>query len=456
MGIKIIPRSASLLLDTTVFYALFLFAFSIPIQARLFLGDFGMAVRGNEYMQAWLWGTDFLVVGIVVLSCMRGIRMRLDKNEHFTVFHALLFWFIFSVFSVAVAQNKFIGAWTILKYGECLVLFVALYSLSNKKTLGWIVYGLVAGGVFQSIVAFLQFRTQHDIGLRFLGESVLGPAVAGVAKMTIDGATLIRAYGTTPHANILAGYLLLGLIGAATLLLLEFMSPLRNRARQGIFAASFLLMACALILTGSRAVWFFGSVLVCGTVFFAVLRYGAGGQLWVRKETVVARWLGAIFTALLFSVIILFPVIGARGHLERGEQAIFLRALYMDAAEYLIVERPLSGVGAGAFVENIFPKEGPKKAPWMYQPVHNIYALVAAESGIPSLVGFILFMFFIAKRALDTFKQRQELFFIAVGIGVFVLFAIGVTDHFLMTLQQGRLLLWSFLGLVAGYSKESV
>ncbi len=456
MKIRIIQKPASSFLDTVVFYALFLFALSIPIQTRLFLGDFGTVVRGSEYMQAWLWGTDFLVAGIVVLSCMRGIRARSPGNEHFTAFHALLFWFIFSVLSVAAAQNKAIGAWTVLKYAECIVLFAALYSVSNKKTLEWFVRGLVAGGVFQSIVAFMQFRTQHDIGLRFLGESVLGPMVAGVAKMTVDGATLIRVYGTTPHANILAVYLLLGLIGAATLLFFEFMSPSHSRIRQSIFAASFFLMICALILTGSRAAWFFGSVLVCGAVLVAVVHYRTNKQARAGEGTVVVRWFWTVFAALFFSAIILFPVIGARGHIERGEQAVSLRVLYMDAAEYLIVERPLSGVGAGAFVENIFPEESLKRAPWMYQPAHNIYVLVAAESGIPALAGFVLLMFFITKKILGALRQKQELFFIAVGVGVLVLFSIGAADHFLMTLQQGRLMLWSFLGLAAGYSKKPV
>ena len=52
------------------------------------------------------------------------------------------------------------------------------------------------------------------MGFWFLGESILGPEIPGVAKIVVAGGKILRAYGTFPHPNILAAFLLLGLFSS--------------------------------------------------------------------------------------------------------------------------------------------------------------------------------------------------------------------------------------------------
>src|SRR3989338_9422288 len=103
--------------------------------------------------------------------------------------------------------------------------FAALYFYikSNAVRLlanGYWLLAILAGGLFQSLIAIAQFLKQSAIGLRFLGESVIAPDMEGVAVFYNSvGEKVMRAYGTTPHPNILAAYLLLGLFAIYYLLL---------------------------------------------------------------------------------------------------------------------------------------------------------------------------------------------------------------------------------------------
>ena len=83
--------------------------------------------------------------------------------------------------------------------------------------------------------------------------------------------------------------------------------------------------------------------------------------------------------------------------------------------------------------------------PGEHQPVHNIYLLVAAETGILGFAVFILFLGFIAntvwRKGLN--KISATLFTI---LSAFLF--IGFFDHYLLTIQQGRLLFFLVAGLL--------
>ncbi|MBI2074766.1 MAG: hypothetical protein HYT83_02925, partial [Candidatus Levybacteria bacterium] len=74
-----------------------------------------------------------------------------------------------------------------------------------------------------------------------------------------------------------------------------------------------------------------------------------------------------------------------------------------------------------------------------FQPVHNIFLLIAAETGI---VGLTFFLWFLLK----TFKKNQfqtSDFKFQILAMVLIL---GLFDHYFLTLQQGQLLFAFVLG----------
>lgn len=106
--------------------------------------------------------------------------------------------------------------------------------------------GLLAGcfwlimliGTINSIVAIAQFLAQHSIGVRFLGESIIGTDISGVAKLVIGENIVLRAYGLMPHPNILGGLLLVTIV--LTILGLkmaqdDYLGRLRSRNSKKLF-----------------------------------------------------------------------------------------------------------------------------------------------------------------------------------------------------------------------------
>lgn len=98
--------------------------------------------------------------------------------------------------------------------------------------------------------------------------------------------------------------------------------------------------------------------------------------------------------------------------------------------------RPLFGVGLGNFVaaSDYFWKE----------PVHNIYLLQLAETGLVGLAGFLIFLAFCLKKAL----AKAATFPLPLVLLIGVLF-LGFLDHYLLTSSAGSLLFWLVLGMAA-------
>ncbi|MDO8488358.1 MAG: hypothetical protein Q7S31_03550, partial [bacterium] len=98
-------------------------------------------------------------------------------------------------------------------------------------------------------------------------------------------------------------------------------------------------------------------------------------------------------------------------------------------AMQIIFKHPMWGVGLGNFVYTV---------PQIRQPVHNIYLLLMAELGFP-LGAYIIFKFTKSLFNISDFKLQ---------IAGWSILALGMVDHYWLTLQQNILLLVIVLALV--------
>jgi O-antigen ligase len=89
---------------------------------------------------------------------------------------------------------------------------------------------------------------------------------------------------------------------------------------------------------------------------------------------------------------------------------------------------------------------------WAYQPAHNIYLLIAAELGWPALLAFLVFLFSTIKTSWSGLKNDALKSYWLFVIGYLLI--IGLFDHFLWDLQQGQILFWLTLGILASLSPE--
>jgi O-antigen ligase len=95
-----------------------------------------------------------------------------------------------------------------------------------------------------------------------------------------------------------------------------------------------------------------------------------------------------------------------------------------------------------------------KLAPWDFQPVHNIYMLIANEMGLAATVVFMLL--FVVLAVLLFIKMKKSLradklvgaILLSLLAGVFV---IGLFDHYLISLYHGQVLLFMVFAIFGKY-----
>ncbi len=154
------------------------------------------------------------------------------------------------------------------------------------------------------------------------------------------------------------------------------------------------------------------------------------------------------FAVLVLLSVLFWPQVLARLDISPQEDAVSLRGFYNKVS---LFEKPFWGIGVGNFV-NWFKEANPALPPNLYQPVHNIYLLIFSETGILGLAAFLLFLFSLTRNYFKVKFVRPfhySLFIIFISLLFF-----GLFDHFLLTIQQGRIVFWLVLGLIASISKS--
>ncbi|MFH1938211.1 MAG: O-antigen ligase family protein, partial [Patescibacteria group bacterium] len=162
-----------------------------------------------------------------------------------------------------------------------------------------------------------------------------------------------------------------------------------------------------------------------------------------------------LFIILCSSFLFLaWPEISNRFQISLTEQSIGLRSFYAQISFLVIQEHPWLGMGIGNFVWEIRQMLDLLSS-WVHQPVHNIYLLIGSEVGLIGLVMFLMFLFILIRQFREqkeeNIKQYYLLLFLISGILIISLF-----DHFFWTLQQGQLMFWLILGIIASqiYQKK--
>ena len=415
-------------LEKLIFYT---FIFSIPFQTRVVLRAWGVGF--NEWNAAFLYGTDLLILAILGFWALRFVFGKARFN--FSNYDWFLIGFI-TIFAISIqnASNQTLGFYQLLKLAEfSLLYFYVKSNLSAVFNMMTSFFVFFASGFFQAVLAILQYLRQADLGLRFLGETVLNPDLFNVAVFLVNGEKIMRPYGTTPHPNILALFLF---ISVFIYYFFYIKGDKFSHSKSGLLIYSVLLFS--LFLTFSRVV-----------IFVWMIGVGLRRLIFNRKFSRIAEGLSlkkitvATLTAIIIFSILFWPHILTRIKISSQEEAVSLRNYYNKVSLY---DKLFFGVGSGNFV-NWFREINPGLASNLYQPVHNIYLLIFSEAGILGLTAFLLFLIFLAK---NYFKIKfEQPFYYSLFIIFLSLLFFGLFDHFLFTIQQGRIVFWLVLGLIA-------
>ena len=355
-------------------------------------------------------------------------------------------WFLIAFVAVAgfsignaIDVQTAVFQWVKLIEGVVLYFYIKDYAL-KRFTLSNGFVALVLGGAFQSVIAIAQFMTQGSLGLKYLGESPLAPAMSGIAAFFVAGIKIMRAYGTTPHSNVLALYLFVAL-GA-------FYSIAIYQKRAWWWHAFHTLILWAFLLTFSRVIiglWLVTFIVQSGLIrFYPRFRKEFWDNAEMRRRSLKIFWT-TIAVGIVF-VAVYWPYVLNRSVISSADETVQLRILYNH--ESLASGHNILGLGMGNFV------------PWLltqnlhlnrevYQPVHNIYLLIYSETGV---VGISLFLLFLSFLLYDFYKRLgfKKLYHFSFSLVILSVFIFGLFDHFIWTIQTGRLMFWLVLGLLAG------
>jgi len=433
-------------IEKIIFYV---FLFSIPFQIRkiLFYQKWGFI----EWQSFSIYATDLLLILLFIFWVISLIKNNSTRSSFKIQFYD---YFIFalivvSAISIKNAINPTLGFYQLIKLAEFVFfyLYIKCYAI-NRFNFDYALITLIASGIFQSIIGILQFIKKSNIGLKILGESPLNINASGVAVFfNTAGEKVMRAYGTTPHPNVLATFLFL------TIFAFYFVWIYKRKIGtiDYILLAGYGIMLFAFFLTFSRTFIF---IWLCGFIIRGLLilfkkdfykKYWLDNQS--RKKLLIILFF-TIAIGLLFAIFFWSDVL-SRLTISGNEEAVQLRMFYNS--ESLKTNLNLFGVGIGNFVSWLMAKN-PNLLARIYQPVHNIYLLIYSETGLLGISAFALFLIFLIKDFIYKTKLRN-LYHYSFLLVLLSLLTIGLFDHFLWTLQQGRFIFWMVLALISS-SKE--
>ncbi|MGC9610675.1 MAG: O-antigen ligase family protein [Minisyncoccia bacterium] len=415
---------------------------------KKFLFDFPTPFKNfytSEYTSAFLYESDILfLLFFLLLFFSRPLswwREKLSKFKMPLLFLALFL--IFSAFSLIFAGYSFFGIYSFgrLALGILSALAIGAALRDNIVRFKEIAVVISVAAVLESVIGFLQFALQKSAGLWFLGETVFNSDTPGIARIVVNGLKLARAYGTMPHANILAGFLVLGLLSLFYLLIKEEKSSLRIIQSTGIF-----VVLAGLLVTFSRSGWITAAL---AALVFIIWELFADKER--RRKIIYLMSLLVVVSCSL--LIVLSWVIFPRANFSASEAPVADRWSYNKLGLELIISHPL-GVGIGnelfyAYHNGFFEKYDVNSL-GQWQPIHNLYLMIGTETGILGLVSFIVFITLLLLGVFRVFSSE----FLVPCIMLFALLAFGLFDHFLWDLQLGRLMLWVTIGILLGMAQD--
>lgn len=415
-----------------------------PLPPYLILFDLGFDTVHVEFVSPVWYLSDTVVFLFLIAAAVWAWQQRPFTRDFVpAIAIPLALLALLALFSAIWAVVPPLATYTAVRLIVLWLLYMAIVALRPQP--GFVQISLAATLAVQGSVAVLQFIFQHDVGLHFLGELEVTPARNFTSVLSAGGRNWLRAYGLTPHPNILGGILVAFLLA---------LIPAYLQRRQPGWLLVFLLGGSGLILTFSRAAWL--ALAIGGGVFLLGIWRN---QLW--RQAYGRILLVPVTAALLLLLVFvlarrdLFISRLAPANSTVESRSVDERIALTRISFYLLQQYPLlMGLGAGNFSVVVEWLDPDVKAALIgetdltSQPVHNVPLLITNELGLAG--GMLWLWLTLAPLAISWRRYHSgklTLWAWGVTAGLLALAVTDLLDFYSWGWTQGRLLRWLCLAL---------
>ena len=423
-------------------YGFYLFVFLLPWQTKIVVRP-----EATSFNEISIYLSQIVLLALLVAFFVWQLLRHQDEEP------ASPLWLALVGLEIGVLVSFFFAPDQILAFYHYAVILVGigLFYILRSTTVSHnyedcrldankILASFLLSMFLQAVLAVYQFLNQYTPVSKYLGLAAHHAELAGTAVVETASGRWLRAYGGLDHPNILGGVLAICLIIAAYWLVKRQM--IRSAREMALSAALFVfyfVALAALFFSFSRSGWL---AFLFGLVVLAI-------TFWrLHDKWLVGRFLALVFFSALMLFIIAFPyrdlalarTAGVHDAGARLEQlSLSEREQGWQEALTVISQHGLVGVGVGNYSRFLAISDSYARSPFFYQPVHNAFALLLAQSGIIALLSFLAFLIFLIK------KDRRAVF---GGAVLAALVIIMLFDHWLISLPFGVLFLFLVLGLL--------
>lgn len=389
----------------------------------------------SDFTSLSLYLSDIFIVFLAIFTAISNFK---EFSSYFKGTSVIfLVSLLFASFILSITNSDFgLALYITSRIAELIVLHGTIKILFKYINLTKSIHFFIALLSVQAILTLIQLAFQHNIGIRYLGESVISTQILGVAKVIASGFTYIRPYGTFPHPNVLSAFFVTGI----PLAIYSLISA-KSRLTRMTVASALALIIFGLFLTFSRA------GILAGAVSFIIF---LAGLIYIKLDAKKIIYLATIGLIASISMFVLAkPFLLSRNTVS--DEAISLRSLYNHIGVKIITANPVFGVGPGQALLHMQQFSPVHLEPWDIQPIHNVFLEAVAELGVPLALLFLFIFLWFVKELFSNLKkesltENQKLLKLALGAILVSYFILMQFDHYFYTIEQTRLL---FVGVIA-------
>jgi hypothetical protein len=381
----------------------------------------GAYINGRlvDYLLPKLYVSDLTLLGVISLYVFNN-RHNIDTSSFFKsqIKNPLIYLIWYTVMRAWFTPLSQASLWYAAKIVE-FVLFgwYVHHQYTAKQLLTIITKPLIVSMVIQTVLCLYQFINQSSLfEYFFMGEPSLESV--GIVKNSYFGLLEKAPYGTTPHPNIVAGFIAIG----SLLVFLRTQLIPNCKVKKTVYISLISLNLLFFYLTQSL-----GAIIAFASGFLAF-------QLQKRVSTKTFRLIVLMYCA---STIICSSLIIQVIHQQKiitDNPSIDTRYELIKQATATITSNPLFGVGPNMFTNHLnnSPIAGQKS--YFIQPVHNGLLLILSEYGLV-ITGLCMYRIYYYIKNQKT-ATTMPLYLVPI-VGIVTIVSV---DHYPITLQTGQLL----------------